>query len=203
MASPRSPLAPKQERSLATRQKLLDAAVDELLASGYTRLSASAVAHRAGVSRGAQQHHFPHKDALVAEAVRHLAGRQIAELRARIAAAPRGRARARHAFDTIFEQYGGPLFAAMLELALASHHEPHLKQIVTEQEQTLSREINDTAGEIFAAEVLDDRAFPTRWATALAIARGIALLRVLGHPQQDVDRQWASARRELLEMLFG
>jgi AcrR family transcriptional regulator len=199
----RTPPAPKQERSLATRHRLLDAAVDELLASGYTQLTASAVSHRAGVSRGAQQHHFPHKDALVTEAVRRLAERQIAELRRRIDLAPRGRARVRHAFDTLYEQYSGPLFAAMLELSLACHHQPQLERIVREQERMLSKEINDTAREIFPAEVLADASFSSRWSTALAITRGVALLRVLGHPASDVDRQWESARRELLKMLLG
>lgn len=202
MAAPRIPLAPKQERSLATRHKLLDAAVDELLASGYTQLTASAVAHRAGVSRGAQQHHFPHKDVLVTEAVRRLAERQIAELHRSIELAPRGSARVRNAFDTIYLQYSGPLFAAMLELSLASRHQPQLRRIVAEQERSLSREINDTADEIFPAELRTRNTFPARWSTALAIARGIALLRVLGHPAEDVDRQWAAARRELLKMML-
>lgn len=203
MAAPRTPLAPKQERSLVTRHRLLDAAVDELLAAGYTQLTASAVAHRAGVSRGAQQHHFPHKDVLVTEAVRRLAERQIAELRKSIELAPRGNARVRDAFDTIYRQYSGPLFAAMLELSLASRHEPQLQRIVIEQERALSHEINETARDIFPEEMLAQSAFPARWSTALAIARGIALLRVLGHPAKEVDRQWSIAKRELLEMMLG
>lgn len=203
MAVPPSPLAPKQDRSVVTRQKLLDAAVDELLASGYAGLTTTAVAQRAGVSRGAQQHHFPRKDVLVTEAVRHLAERQVAELRDRIVAAPRGRERARHALDAVYAQYSGPLFAAMVEMSLASRHEPELTEVVAHQERTLSREINELADGIFAPELVAARSFPSRWATVLGAARGIAMLRLLGHPPDVVDRQWAAARRELLSVLFG
>src|SRR5439155_16457059 len=100
---------PKQARAHATRRRLLDAAVEELLERGYVGLTTPAVARRAGVSRGAQQNYFPHKATLVAEAVRHLALRQIGELRERVAEVPSGQARVQAGLDILFEQYSGPL----------------------------------------------------------------------------------------------
>ena len=96
---------PKQARAHATRQRLLDAAVEELLERGYVGLTTHAVAARAGVSRGAQQNYFPHKATLVAEAVRHLALRQIDELRERVAEVTRGHAREQAGIDILFAQY--------------------------------------------------------------------------------------------------
>src|SRR4051794_41791797 len=84
---------PKQARAHATRRRLLDAAVEELVEHGYAGLTTPAVARRAGVSRGAQQNHFPHKATLVAEAVRHLGRRPCAEPRERGAGDPRRGAR--------------------------------------------------------------------------------------------------------------
>ena len=202
MATPLPPLAPKQDRSVATRERLLDAAVDELLASGYAGLTTSAVSSRAGVSRGAQQHHFPHKDVLIAEAMRHLAERQIAELSRVFDTAPRGRVRTAHALDAIYAAYGGPLFAATVELSLASHHEPNLEPIIREHERAVSRTMTEAASRIFTAEVRASPGFSARWATALGSARGIAMLRLLGHPKDAVDRQWASARRVLINILL-
>ncbi len=202
MATILTPIAPKQDRSVATRERLLDAAVDELLASGYAGLTTSAVSNRAGVSRGAQQHHFPHKELLIAEAIRHLAERQIAELETVFESAPRGRVRAQHALDAIYAAYSGPLFAATVELSLASHHEPSLEPIIREHERAISRTMTDAAADIFAAEVRASPGFSSRWATALGAARGIAMLRLLGHPAHAVDRQWASARRVLMGVLF-
>jgi AcrR family transcriptional regulator len=186
------PVEPKQQRAIETRRRLLDAAVDELTTSGYVRLTTSAVAHRAGVSRGAQQHYFPHKEVLLGEAVRHLAERQIEELRAHIAAAPVGRARAEVALDTIFKQYGGSLFAAMVELALAARTDEGLAPIVAEQERLLSQAVHEIATDAFGAE---------HAATAVSAARGLAMLRLFGYPDDAVARQWRRTRADVLRLL--
>src|SRR3954468_6954146 len=96
---------PKQARGHATRRRLLDAAVEELIEHGYLGLTTPGVARRAGVSRGAQQNYFPLKTTLVAEAVRHLALRQRDELHERVAEVPGGRARVQTGLDILFEQY--------------------------------------------------------------------------------------------------
>lgn len=196
-----APLEPKQLRSAETRRKLLDAAVDELLEHGHAYLTTHSVARRARVTRGAQQHHFPRKDALVAEAIHHLAARHLQELHVRVSATPGGRARVRRALDVIFEQYSGPLFAATLELTLAARHNPGLATIVREHERTVNRAISDQAVEIFDARTLESPDFSQRWAMTLGTARGIALLRLFGHPADVIDRQWAFARGELLASL--
>ncbi len=203
MATAPATIAPKQERSAATREKLLNAAVDELLASGYSGFTTSAVSRRAGVSRGAQQHHFPHKATLIGEAVQHLARRQISEAHELLAAAPEGRARVEHALEGLYRAYSGPLFAASVELSLASKHEPQLKPVVREHERLVSHSLSDLDREIFQAATVDAPGFPARWATALGAARGIAMLRLLGHPAAAVDRQWAAAKRELLDLLLA
>src|SRR3954466_4140257 len=111
---------PKQARAHATRRRLLDAAVGELVEHGYVGLTTPGVARRAGVSRGAQQNYFPHKSTLVAEAVRHLGVRQLEELRERVDAVPRGPARVQAGLDILYEQYSGPLFAAVVEMTLGA-----------------------------------------------------------------------------------
>lgn len=39
------------------------------------------------------------------------------------------------------------------------------------------------------------RAATRRWAAALATVRGVAVLRLLGQPEEAVERQWSNARR--------
>ena len=201
--SAHTPLEPKQQRSAETRQRLLDAALEELLENGHAGLTTHSVARRARVTRGAQQHHFPRKDVLVAEAIRHLAARQLQDLHDRIAAAPGGRTRIRRALDVVYELYSGPLFAASLEITLAARHDPELAALVVEHERSVSRAISDQAGLIFGVDTRTSAAFAEHWAMALGTARGIALLRLLGHPPEVVDRQWAFARGRLLGQLSG
>jgi hypothetical protein len=138
---------------------------------------------------------------LLAEAVRHLSKRQIGELHDQIAAVPRGRGRINRALDAIFELYGGPLFTATLELALAAQHNPELRSLVTEHEKTINRETNEAAQQIFEPSTIASANFAARWAMALGTARGLALLRLLGHPSEAVDRQWRLARTELTKLL--
>lgn len=197
MSAGRVPAAPQQERAISTRARLLDAAVDELVDVGYARLSASSVARRAGVSRGAQQRYFPHKDVLVAETVAHLRHRHATALDTRVEAVPAGPARVARALDVCFELYSGPAFGAIVELALAARRDPVLAERVAIEERAITRSLHDAGRRLFAEEP----AFAARWATALGTVRGIALLRLLGHPERTVRRQWRFARAELLTQL--
>src|SRR5882724_1446946 len=71
------------ERTEATRRKILDAAVSLLGERGYAGLRTADVALAAGVSKGAQTHHFPSKDALVVAVVEHVFRRATEQARQR------------------------------------------------------------------------------------------------------------------------
>ena len=60
------------ERTEETRRRILDASVNLLAAKGYAGFRTADVAEIAGVSRGAQTHHFPSKDELVVAVVEHV-----------------------------------------------------------------------------------------------------------------------------------
>ncbi|MCW3041150.1 MAG: transcriptional regulator TetR family [Solirubrobacterales bacterium] len=201
MANPLPALAPQQQRSIETRRRLLDAAVAELLENGYGRVTTVSVARRAQVTRGAQQHHFPNKDVLVAEAVRHLARRQSEELRDQIAALRHGKTRIANALDLVYAQYAGPLFAAMFELSLAARHDPALADLVLEEERRMSKTVHDLGREVFGADALRSPDFAARWATGLSTIRGLAVLRMLGHSERSLQRQWRFARAQILASL--
>ena len=89
-----------------------------------------------------------------------------------------------------------------MELSLAAKRRPGLAQIIAEQERAIGHTMTEAASDIFAEEVVSSAGFQARWATALGAARGIAALRLLGHPAEAVDRQWAAARRLLLGLLL-
>ena len=56
---------PRQARSQATVDALLDATAQVLVERGYARTTTNAVAERAGVSVGSLYQYFPNKDALI------------------------------------------------------------------------------------------------------------------------------------------
>ena len=63
------PRKTQQERSAGTTESLLGATIDLLHDQGFHRMSTSAIAERAGVSRGALNHHFSSKEEIVVAAI--------------------------------------------------------------------------------------------------------------------------------------
>ena len=197
------PPKPKQERSLRTRAALLDAAVEELLARGYADLSTAGVARRAGVSRGAQQHHFASKDELLIEAVRELADRRMTELRDGLAGDAPVAERVARTLDLAVEQYAGPLYAATLELSLAARANPDLRTAITDGERTVGPQIQAMGRELLGGTGLAPETLDARWTMAVSTARGYASLILLGHPAERVREQWRTSRNDLIALLLG
>jgi AcrR family transcriptional regulator len=77
--SPRK--TPRQERSRATVEALLEATTDILMREGYTRLTTNRIAERAGVNIASLYQYFPGKEAIVAELRRRHGTAQRAALR--------------------------------------------------------------------------------------------------------------------------
>ncbi len=67
----RKPRRTQAERRSRAQAAILSASIQVLIEDGYARFSASRVAARAGISRGAQEHYFPKKKDLIAAATRH------------------------------------------------------------------------------------------------------------------------------------
>src|ERR1700741_1471159 len=88
MASPTLPPNKHQEKSLRTRALLLDAAIDSLADVGYGNASISDIAAPAGVTRGAQVHHFRTRTELFAQVLGHLADLQREALQRYVASVP-------------------------------------------------------------------------------------------------------------------
>ena len=115
---------PKQDRSRATRRRLLEAAVSCLAEHGWAGSTVSVVAERAGVSRGAAQHHFPTREDLFTAAVEYVAEERSTALRA---LRPAGPAADRRSSTALVDLYTGPLFRAALHLWVAASNEAQLR----------------------------------------------------------------------------
>lgn len=63
----------RYKKSEASRQQVLDAAIQALADGGYAKTSVSHIATRAGMSKGAVHYHFESKDELMAEVLERCA----------------------------------------------------------------------------------------------------------------------------------
>jgi hypothetical protein len=103
--------------------------------------------------------------------------------------APGGPERVTAGLDVLFDQYSGRLFAVMVELSLTARDDSELRAVVAEEERSISRSMQETAATIFGSAFSETSEQATRWATALSAIRGLAMLKLLGHPAAGVDRQ--------------
>lgn len=72
-------MATQAERNAATREKLRQAALSQLVQFGYAGTNASAICHAAGVTRGALNHQYPDgKVGLIADLVETMFAAQVA-----------------------------------------------------------------------------------------------------------------------------
>ena len=147
----------QEERSAATRRALLDATITCLVEDGYGGTTGPAVAKRAGLSRGAQLHHFGTRDQMVVAAVEHLAQMRLAAVRSRLqrldeepAVAQGGdlvghpvRAQplARAALELLAGALSGPLYAATLELWVAARANAELREGLVPAEHRVRAEL--------------------------------------------------------------
>ncbi|MDN3295025.1 TetR/AcrR family transcriptional regulator [Streptomyces ficellus] len=191
---PKEPKAPKQDRSRATRQRLLAAAVACLAERGWAGSTVSVVAERAGVSRGAAQHHFPTREDLFTAAVEYVAEERSQALRA---LPVQNRAAV---VAALVDLYTGPLFRAALHLWVAASDEEQLRPRVTELEARVGRETHRIAVELLGA----DESRPGVRETVqglLDMARGLGLANLLTDDtarRERVVSQWAALVDEAL-----
>jgi AcrR family transcriptional regulator len=185
---------PKQDRSRATRERLLEATVATLAEYGWGRTTVATVAARAGVSRGAAQHHFPTRGDLVTAAIRHMTDVRLSGLRSTLAVLPDDPHRTRRALDEIVQLYTGTLFKAALHVWTEAAVDPDLRTQVIPLERALAREGYRLAVGLLDVDGDDPQVRAVVSAT-LDLARGLGLADVLTDDAQRRTRildTWAT-----------
>ena len=143
---------PQEERTRAMRARLLEATVDCLVERGFGGTSTTLVSERAGVSRGAQLHHFPTKNDLVVAAVEHLTEVRGAELAAAATRLPTGPRRTRAVLRMLGDHFSSPVFTAALELWVAARTDEQLMAAVAPLELRVGRETHRLTVDLLGAD---------------------------------------------------
>lgn len=135
-----APRRTQVERSEAMRKRLLAATLQSLAEDGYTGATLSAIVRRAGVSRGAQVHHYPNKQALMLDAADDLLRRTYRTLGELLLSIADESDRLQALVDTLWEQlFSIPLYRAYMELQIESQRDALLRQALT---TLLARQVN-------------------------------------------------------------
>lgn len=194
------PREPQQDRSRATRRWLVEAAVSCIAELGWTKATVAVIAQRAGVSRGAAQHHFPTREDLVTAAVEHVGEEQLRYLRARAAELPDGASRVEPVVDILLELYISPTFRAAMHMWVAASTDEVLRAAVVPLEAKVGREAHRMAVELLGVDEAHPGVRELVQAT-LDLARGLGLANLLTDDtarRRHIAAQWTRVLRDSL-----
>lgn len=175
------------ERRAATRTRLLDATIECLVDLGWAGTSTTEVVRRAGVSRGAQVHHFPTKEDLVLAAVEHLTERRLREYRAAFQSLPAEERTPGAGFDLLRSTYRGPTFDAWLELAVAARRQPELHRRFVELSQRFWDAALALNAELYPEAAADPAFNRLALRFAFSLADGMAVETLTGTDPAELD----------------
>jgi AcrR family transcriptional regulator len=184
---------PKQDRSRVTRQRLLEATIDSLAEQGWVATTVGVVAERAGVSRGATQHHFPTREDLITGALEYMFDTRMDSARREAQEIPAGPVRTKLVVERLVEYYTGPMFKAALQVWTAASADPELRDRIVPLEERFGRRAHKMAVENLGVDDNDPVTHRLVQAT-LDLARGLGLADVLtddARRRAEVVRSWA------------
>lgn len=178
----------QEQRTDAMRARLLSATLELIAEQGWAQASTQKICKRAGVSRGAQTHHFPTKDSLLIAAVREIVARYQREMEAATKAGFSGSAPLEDLFDFLWDAcFEGNLLNCWMDVMAAARTDAALRPAVQETDATAIAAMRALGS---ACEPVSQKAKPT---AADLVELTVYLLRGMVvqsgvHPDQN-DRQ--------------
>jgi AcrR family transcriptional regulator len=163
------------QKSAATRDQILNAAISCIVDLGYSNTTTMKIAERAGLSRGATLHHFPSKMDVIRAAVDHLHEKRLRAFRVSIRSIPEDVDRVKIAVESYWEHVTHPLFVAFFELSVAARTDHDLREILRPAQQAFDDEWYRTAQELFPEWQADRPAFDLALNLTQQLMEGMAI----------------------------
>lgn len=185
----------QEQRSAQTRARLLDATIDCLVQYGYNGTTTPRVAEMAGVTRGAQVHHFGSKNDLVIAALQHLAAKRAAAVVANVGDLTATADPAGKLLDLLWDVHQGPLFIAAVELWVAGRTDPALGLQVARFESIVASNLMAAVSENVPQDL--QKAMLDFLYIAMDALRGILIASFVDSDPSRARRRWNRATANL------
>lgn len=188
---------PQAERSARMRERLARAAFEVIRDNGYVNFRTAAVARAAGVSQGAQLHHFPTKNSLAEAAIEYAWTQADNASLARIDAHRPGEDIMEAILDDARAFFFSAYFRVALDILMAGGHEPELRvaliaNTLSHRGRIESRWVAKLVGEGYSFGDAEDYL-----ALTLSLVRGFAI-RALVEPGVDRYERLCARWAEML-----
>jgi AcrR family transcriptional regulator len=179
---------PNAARSAATREKILDAAVQCILERGYQGTTTLLVQEKAGVSRGSLLHQFPSKADLMAAVLERITLSRHHAYRDEMRHAPDDRRRFELLVDVLWDQISRPAGFVRLEIMVAAYSEPELMKRITPDNARTDKLYRAAIWGLAQRLGVTDRAGLDQAITVyVAALRGLAIDVIYPRPGVDVE----------------
>jgi AcrR family transcriptional regulator len=194
----------QSERREETRGRLLDATIESLIEVGYAGTTIRRVTELAGVSQGAQSHHFPHRVDLVTSAFERLAEQRVERYHRRAQELPADRGeRLRALLDLLWEDFSSPVFTVAVKLWVAAAEDEELRRRLVPVEKRIHSNMSRLSAEV-AGELGAEAGFDRKLAIAMNTVAGLALTREFDpSARASKGRPWEYHRAALERVLGG
>ncbi len=200
-SSSAKPRRTQLERNLATRQKLVASAIELLKKKRYAGFRVTEVAEMAGVSRGAQTHHYPQKDGLLIEAVEEVYRRTQAKALERVATPKRSAAELLDGLIADGEDFFmGEDFILSLDLLMVGGEDP-LGQEIKRLAQQYRPSVEKAWLEAFVQAGYDPDDAEDVITMTFSLARGLAVRQLIDADKTRAQRlmpRWRKLANEIL-----
>ncbi len=190
----------QEQRSTATRTRVLDAAFASLLECGHAATTIAEVQTRAGVARGTLLHHFPTRARLMVGVVEDVASRRLGILRSgpphRPEAAEPGSWE--RAVAVVRSDLEHPAFFVVLELWVAARTDADLREALVPVERTVFQAVHRAVSDIVGTT---DPRVPTLVQFTIDLLTGAAMTGLLVSDRASHEllvRRWIAALPVLL-----
>lgn len=204
LQSAQEPAGWQAQKSAATRNLIVEAAIKCFVDLGYAQTTTTAIADKAGLSRGAMLHHFPSKIDIVRAAVEYLHGKRLKAFRKAIQRAqPVAEGdRVRQAVEAYWSHVRHPMFVAFFELSVAARTDPELAAILLPAQEAFEREWYRTAQEVFPEWEGRQEQFDVALDLSRYVMEGMAVS-FITHKETERDKRLLRFLEEKLRELLG
>ena len=139
----------QSDRTEAMRARLLNATLELISEQGWTGASMQKICAKAGVSRGAQTHHFPTRESLLIASVQEILARHQQYLDDELTDGERSQFSLTDFFDFLWDAcFNDNLVACWMEAMVAARHDESLKQAARKTDQKSLLAIKETGTRI-------------------------------------------------------
>ncbi|SHF98437.1 transcriptional regulator, TetR family [Kaistia soli DSM 19436] len=192
----------QEERTAATRARLIEATLDLLLSKGYAGTSAVDIAARAGLTRGALAHHFAGKDELVVEAFDKHLTMVTSDIRTYAGLVQSGSLSLSDFIDRVWIIFSGRFFMLTLEEVTAARHNDYLRVRLEKRTRAFHENLDAIWRHFFAGTGLGALEIEVMLNATLCLLRGMGVQTVLRDDPvyfRRLLRFWKAVLKEQIE----